>query len=199
MRLGRAQAKLDKAVALQAEARQTLLDTERAHRERMAELQSAMDECTERSRVRRQQLREVQEEVAVGSTGGTRAAQHEAIRRVHSTICSEVGPTIAALVDQLDSATPAWATLTGLLGKLSDSRDLLESACGGQSAAQEYDIGDNGNQWDGWSEWSESHELGGATGGNDDHDHDHDRDHLSSRGDHWGHGQGDADAGQDQL
>ncbi len=70
VRLGRAQAKLDKAIALQADARQSLLDTERAHRERMAELQSAMDECTERVRLRKQQLREVQDEVAEGGRGG---------------------------------------------------------------------------------------------------------------------------------
>ncbi len=193
VRLGRAQAKLDRAVALQADARQAIVDTERAHKVRMAELQSAMDECTERVHLRRQQLREVQGEVAADGMGDTRAAaQRDVIHQVHSTICSEVGPTIAALVDQLDTATPAWAALNGLLGKLSSSRDLLESAGGGQPEAQQFDIADSSNHWESCSEWSESHELGEATGAGGG------QDHAAHGGDQWGDGHGDGDGGHDQ-
>ncbi len=80
-------------------------------------------------------------------------------------MCGEVGPTIVALVEQLDSSTPAWATLNGLLGKLSTSKEILESAGGGATATQAYNIGDATDQWEGWSEWSESHEVDAAPGG----------------------------------
>ncbi len=81
-----------------------------------------------------------------------------------TTPCA-VGPTIAALVEQLDSATPAWSALNGLLGKLSTSKDILEGAYGGGNDAQAYDIGDDYDRWDNCSEWSESHELGDRPGG----------------------------------
>ncbi len=161
VRLGRAQAKLDRSIELQAEARQALLDAEHEHKVRMEGLQATMDECSERVKTRRRQLREVQEEVGAGGNCGARDAQQRAIMRVHGTICEEVGPTIAALVEQLDSATPAWAALNGLLAKLSTSKDILEEACPSQPAAQTFDIGDGGDRWEGWSQWSESHDLRG--------------------------------------
>jgi hypothetical protein len=161
VRLGRAQAKLDRAVAVQGEARQAMLEAERLHRVHMEGLQATLDEATERVRTRRSQLREVQDEVAAdGTSGRANIAQQQAMRQVHSTICDEVGPTIAALVEQLDSSTPAWAALNGLLGRLSTSKEVLESACGGTQGAQAYNIGDGADQWEGWSEWSESHERG---------------------------------------
>ncbi len=186
VRLGRAQAKLDRAITLQAEARQAVLEAEREHRERMATLQSALDECTERVTTRRQQLREVQAEVAAVDTGGSRATQlqQEAIRRVHSTLCGEVGPTIAALVEQLDTATPAWSALNGLLGKLSTSKDILEGACGGRRATQAYDIGEGSDRWDSWSEWSESHDLRGGPGGGGGEEQ------ATGGRDHWAGGYG---------
>ncbi len=182
VRLGRAQSKLDRAVTLQAEARQAIMDAERAHKEKMATLQSAMDECTERVRMRREQLREVQKEVGAGGAsggGGPQAkAQQEAIRQVHQTICGEVGPTIAALVEQIDTDAPAWAALNGLLGKLSASKAALEGACTHHDT-DHYDIGgddhaDGLDDWDARSEWSESHDLrgqawgGGRSGRRDD-------------------------------
>ncbi len=176
VRLGRAQQKLDRAIALQSEARQAILDAEKAHRDKMAVLQSTMDDCTERVRLRRGQLREVQEEVGSGGTGdggGQRAHQQEAIRRVHDSICSDIGPTIAALVEQLDTEAPAWAALNGVLGKLSASKDALEGACAPRAAPQ-YDIGDGDqDHWESWSQWSESHDMqgkawGGRRGGCDD-------------------------------
>ncbi len=191
VRLGRAQAKLERAISLQADARRAMLDAERAHREHMASLQAAMDECAERVRVRKRQLKDVQEEIAADGTGSTRSAQQEAMQRVHSTICGEVGPTIAALVEQLDSSTPAWTTLNELLGKLSTSRDILESAGGGRAgAAQAFDIADDNNRWEGWSEWSESHELDGPSEG-------HDR--AGQQGGRWEHDQELDDGGQDEA
>ncbi len=168
IRLGRAQAKLDKAIALQADARQALLDEEHQHRERMAGLQTAMAECTAKVGWRRQQLRAVQDEVGAGGSGAAcQTRQQEAIQSVHSTICSVVGPTIEALVEQMDTASPAWAALNGLLGKLSASKDILEGAASARGAARTFDIGDDGGEgdlggehWaDDGSEWSESHEV----------------------------------------
>ncbi len=191
VRLGRAQSKLDRAIALQAEARQAMLDAEREHRVRMEGLQAVMDECNERVRGRRAQLKEVQAEVGGGGdAGGTCTAQQQALRQVHSTICGEVGPTIAALVEQLDSSTPAWATLNGLLGKLSTFKEVLESAGGAAPAAQAYDIGDSTDHWEGWSEWSESHEVDGPPGG---------RGSAQAHGGWGSGGQGSDEDGQDQT
>ncbi len=177
VRLGRAQAKLDRAVELQADARSAILEAEKEHKERMAVLQATMGECTERVRLRRQQLRDVQREVGAGGGGvhdGRQAkAQQAAIRLVHQTICTEVGPTIAALAEQVDTEAPAWTALNSLLGKLSASKAALEGAVGPQGA-DHFDIGEpHHDEWEGGSEWSESHELGGqaregGAGGRDD-------------------------------
>ncbi len=166
IRLGRAQSKLDRAVTLQAEARNAILEEERGHRERMATLQSNLDECADKVRLRRRQLQEIQGELGARGPGdgGMQRAQREAIRKVHSTICGEVGPTIAALVDQLDSGAPAWTALNGLLGKLQESRDALESVSA--APADQFDIGDHDNdQWESWSNWSESHDVQGQPWG----------------------------------
>ncbi len=169
IRLGRAQQKLDRAVALQADARRAMLEQEAAHRERMSTLQSAMDECTERVRLRRQQLGAIQNELGAGGTqdAGRQQAQRDAIREVHDTICGQVGPAIASLVEQLDSSAPAWTTLNGLLGTLAASKATLERAAERQDdRPAQFDIGDEagdggggaGDEDDGWSE---SHELPG--------------------------------------
>ncbi len=173
IRLGRAQAKLDRAIELQADARQAILAQEQAHRTRMRELHAEMDDCTARVMHRRQQLNEVKAEVGASrGDGGTRSRQQEAIRTVHETICADVGPTIATLVEQLDTATPAWAALNGLLGKLSSSKQVLEGACQPQGDAQEFDIGDSAERWEETSDWSEGHDLretgGGDAGGERD-------------------------------
>ncbi len=173
VRLGRAQAKLDRAVTMQAEARRAITDAERAHAEEMAKLHAAMGECTERVRMRRAQLREVQAEVGAGSNadgGGPQArAQQEAIRQVHQTIVGELGPTIAALVEQIDSSAPAWSALNGLLGKLSASKATLEGACT-RRGTDHFDIcggdhGDDDGVCDAQSDWSESHDLRGQAWG----------------------------------
>ncbi len=176
VRLSRAQARLDRAVEIQAESRRAILDLERAHKARLAELQCKLDEDTERVRMRRRQLGEVQDEVASGRSGSGRVttAQGKAVQQVHTTLRGTVAPTISALVDQLDTSTPAWSILNGLLGTLSTSQALLEEAIAGKPAAQRYDIGDDAqgerdadgveddkddNDGRSTSEWSESHEL----------------------------------------
>ncbi len=200
VRLGRAQAKLDRAITLQAEARRAITDAERAHAERMAALHATLDECAERVRTRRGQLREVQDEVGAGGNtggGGPQArAQQEAIRQVHQTICGDVGPTIAALVEQVGTDSPAWAALNGLLGKLSASKATLEEACA-RRHTDHFDIagddhGDGADGWDARSDWSESHDLRGqAWGGGRSGEHgsagDDDRDDWTRhRRDDWG-------------
>ncbi len=218
VRLGRAQTKLDRAVALQAEARAAMLAEERSHKERMATLQADLDECTDRVNLRRQQLQAVQGELGAQGPARTRTqqAQMQAIRKVHSTICAEVGPTIASLVEQLDSGAPAWTALNGLLGKLQESKQELENAAAEPETADRFDIGDQDHDqddghWDRGSEWSESHDVRGQhwghgdaaraephdqRGGDDDetmghHDYDADRgQHMGYRGyehyDNWG-------------
>ncbi len=217
IRLGRAQGKLDRAVTLQAVARQAMLEAEKEHRARMATLQSNLDECTDRVRLRRQQLRDIQVELGAGRPLGVGAqrAQQDAIRQVHGTICGEVGPTIAALVEQLDSDAPAWSTLNGLLGKLAASKDALEKVAA--QSADQFDIGDDGNdQWESWSNWSESHDVRGqpwgygetghretgdpGDGGDADQDMDGDGQWAGDRGyDAWcGGARGDGEQDRDQ-
>ncbi len=166
VRLARAQAKLDRAICLQAESRAALVEHERAFKERQAVLQAKLDEDADRVRVRRQQLDDVQEELATeGRAGRHRAEQCAAVKQVHGTLCNEVAPTIATLVEQLDSATPAWSMLNGLLATLTSSKTLLERALPAKEA-QTFNIGDSASgkggdgqeEWAG-SEWSESHEL----------------------------------------
>ncbi len=175
VRLGRAQSKLDRAVVLQSEARQAMLDEERGHRERMSALQATMDECTERVTMRKRQVQEIQAEVgAAGGNGGRAQRAHiEAIKAVHGTICDDVGPTLAALAEQVGTEAPAWATLNSLLVKLAASKATLESATA-QPAAR-YHIGEGEDSWETWTDWSESHDV---------------------QGQHWGHG--DAHQAQDQ-
>ncbi len=167
VRLGRAQGKLDRAVALQAEARSAMLEEERRHKERMSELQATLDECNDKVSMRRRQVQEIQAEVGTRgpADGINKSAQMDAIRKVHSTICTDVGPTIAALVDQLDSGAPAWSALNGLLGKLQESKDALESVSAAPRADC-FDIGDQDNDhWDSGSSWSESHDVQGQPWG----------------------------------
>ncbi len=188
VRLGRAQAKLDRAVALQADARSAMLATEREYRERMSAHQATMAECADRVRWRRQQLREIQEEVGAGgpAAAGAQRMQQEAIRRVHEAITGEVGPTIAALIEQLDTEAPAWAALNGLLGTLAASKSTLEQAT--TQTASQYHIGEEDEQkeWgEALSDWSESHDVQGQRWGNG---------HASNNGGHdddrhdWGRG-----------
>ncbi len=182
VRLSRAQSKLDRAVAIQAESRQAMLDYEKEHRERLRGLQSRLDEDTARVRMRRQQLEQVQEEVGTAGAGRAYAERGEAVRQAHGALCHEVAPAIASLVEQVDSSSPAWTALNGILGKLAASSALLEKAIPAPTAAQSFDIGDrraggqhdSDEEWEGWSnddEWSESHELQGhdcADGKGDD-------------------------------
>ncbi len=168
VRLGRAQAKLDRALAMQADARSAMLATERELRERMSAHQATLDECAAKVRWRRQQLREIQEEVGAGGPEAAEAqrVQQEAIRRVHEAITGEVGPTIAALVEQLDSEAPAWAALNGLLGTLAASKSTLEQAT--TQSAPRYHIGEEEERrgWDDtMSDWSESHDVHGQPWG----------------------------------
>ncbi len=190
VRLARAQTKLDRAIELQAETRRELMEYERAHAERLAALHAKLEEDRGRIRARRQKLEAIQDEVgAEGRCARTRAQQGAVAREVHAALGSTVAPTIAALVEELDTSTPAWSALNGLLGTLSNSQRLLESAFAHPATAQRFDIadgadddaGEEAEDWKEWSgsEWSESHELREevgqlqgdvATGGSDGRD-----------------------------
>ncbi len=177
VRLGRAQSKLDRAVSLQAETRAAIMELERAHKARLADLQAKLEEDAERVRLRRRQLAEVQDEVAGRGVGGkARAKQGQAVQKVHATLSGTIAPAISALVEQVDSASPAWTILNGLLGTLASSQSLLEEAIAPESAVQNFDIGDDAGGGDAKgsdgdfdassdAEWSESHELHNGCGG----------------------------------
>ncbi len=177
VRLARAQAKLDRAIDLQAESRQALMDYEEVHRKKLAELHARLDEDKARVRHRRQQLEAVQEEVGAEGLGArAREKQSEVARRVHSSLCETVAPTIAALIEQLDTSTPAWTVLNGVLGTLTESKSALEGAFNTASGAQRFDIADGvgehgedrewGEDWEEGSQWSESHDLRASRDGN---------------------------------
>jgi hypothetical protein len=91
---------------------------------------------------------------------------------VHGTISEEVGPTLAALAEQVGTETPAWATLNSLLVKLADSKATLESAAA-QPAAR-YNIGDEADRWETATDWSESHDVQGQRWGQGDAERDRD-------------------------
>ncbi len=175
IRLARAQAKLDRALEAQGESHRALCQYEAEHATRLAALRAKLEEDRAKVQFRRQQLEEVQDEVgAEGKGARARARQGAAARQVHTTLSTTVAPALAALVEQLDSSTPAWGVLNGLLGTLAESQSALESAFSPGPAAQTFDltggeeeggVEDRGDDADGWggSEWSESHELLGST------------------------------------
>ncbi len=116
--------------------------------------------------MRRRQLEEVQAEMGAGGGKDKVTAAHgAAVKQVRDNICKEVAPALAALAEQLDTSTPAWTMLNGILSTLSSSQALLEQATA-TGSAQAYDIGDSADAdhagdcrgWNG-SEWSESHEF----------------------------------------
>ncbi len=173
IRLSRAQAKLDKAIAAQADIRTEMLEFDQEVAFRREALSRRMDEATERVRTRRRQLEEVQDDIG-NADGRTRESSDAAIKKVYGSLANEIAPTIAALVDQLDTGAPAWGALNGVLSALATSKSLLEQAVAPVSSTQSFNIvaGDNrdedgdaaGSQAEG-SEWSESHELVAAAGG----------------------------------
>ncbi len=143
VRLARAQAKLDRALELQGESHRALCEYEAQHKERLAALRTRLEEDRDRVRARRVQLEAVQAEVGAGANGGhCIAEQGAAAREVHTAICQTVAPTIAALVEQLDTSTPAWSVLNGLLGTLSTSTAVLEKAFTPKQPAQVFNMAD---------------------------------------------------------
>ncbi len=183
IRLSRAQAKVDRAIALQAETRTALLDLEREYSSQRAALQVKLEEDAARVRTRRQQLEQVQVEAGADRPRRERREDGKAVKQVHGTICNEVAPAIAALAEQLDTSTPAWRTLNGLLGSLSTSAQLLEGAIGPIATAQAFDIGEEcDDEKDGDdSARSESHDLAGGGGF-------HGEGGGGGHSDYWGHG-----------
>ncbi len=178
VRLARAQAKFDRAIELQGDAHNALLEYESQHREKLAALRAKLGEARDRVAERRRQLEDVQCEVgAEANAGRTSAEQGDAARQAHDAICGTVAPTLASLIDQLDSSTPAWSVLNGLLGTLSSTTTALEKAFSApRRDAQRFDIadagrdcedeGDGGDDYgDASSDWSESHEVHGGDGG----------------------------------
>ncbi len=160
-RLGWAQKKLDRAITIQAGTRQEMQDLERQFNENMADLQARMAEDSARVRTRRQQLETIQAEAGGGApTQRIPGADGEAVRKACDTLRQEVAPALAALAEQLGTGTDAWATVNGLLARLSASQQVMDKAA---EAAQFFDLADGDESY-----WSESHDLqpGGGGGGN---------------------------------
>ncbi len=191
VRLSRAQAKVDRAVALQADTRAAMQKLEAEYKAQLAVLEAKLAEDQDRVQLRRRQLEEVQAEAGAGTGGGSGVHREgmAAARRVHSTMCNEMAPAVAALVEQVDSGSPAWQMLNSLLCQLATSQHELQQAFepqapGGQQQHSqqqqqrrqpcEYDIGDGRSQdqrADGEdSVWSESHDLHGQVGTGDGND-----------------------------
>ncbi len=153
-RLGWAQKKVDRAVCIQAETRQALVDLDREYNEKRSALQARMDEDTERVRMRRQQLQAVQDEAGGRGAQGRRAGGGEAVRRACDTLRRDVAPALVALAEQLGSGSEASATVNGLLASLTTSQKVMEEALEG--SAPTFDMADgDGDE----SVWSESHDL----------------------------------------
>ncbi len=174
VRLARAQARFDRAVEIRDESLRVLAEYQAAHEERLAALHSRLDKDRERVSTRREQLEAVQEEVgAEGQGARARAARDDAAQQVHAALCGTVAPTIAALVEQVDTASPAWTALNGLLATVANSKHVLEQAFTKPRVAQSFNIADKGGdagtgeaeQWEVDSDWSESHERVDATQG----------------------------------
>ncbi len=171
VRLARAQAKFDRAIEIRDETLQVLADYEAAHKEKLSALHARLDEDRDRVSLRREQLEAVQEEVgAEGHGAQNRAAQDDAAKHVHAALCGTIAPTIASLVEQVDTASPAWTALNGLLATLANSKEVLEKAfTRPRAATQSFVIADDGaaddavndHESEGGTEWSESHELHG--------------------------------------
>ncbi len=184
VRLSRAQAKVDRAVNLMADTRTAIQQLEDDYKSKRATLEEKLAEDRSRVQMRRQQLEQVQAEAGAGSGGAaTQQAGRDAARRVHSAMCNDMAPAVAALVEQVSSDSPAWQILNGLLSQLATSQHELQQAfqeppTAAQRQQQQqqphsFDIGDDGAQdpgdGDGSSEWSESHDLR-AHGGDDPND-----------------------------
>ncbi len=186
VRLSRAQSKVDRAIALQADTRAAIQKLEAEYKAQLAILEQKMDEDRDRVQLRRRQLEEVQAEAGAGVGGGgsVHRAGADAARKVHNAMCNEMAPAVAALVEQVDSDSPAWKVLNGLLCQLATSQHELQQAFesaatdGQQQSGQQqqeqrrqpstFDIGDDhqhDRRADGeGSEWSESHDLRGQVG-----------------------------------
>ncbi len=172
IRLARAQAKFDRAIEIRDESLQVLADYEAAHKEKLAALHARLDEDRDRVDMRKEQLEAIRQEVGSEGQGAqARAAQDEAAKHVHAALCGTIAPTIAALVEQVDTASPAWTALNGLLATLASSKEVLEQAFTRPRAAQNFVIADEGTadgagsdgDSEGGTDWSESHELHGPT------------------------------------
>ncbi len=192
VRLSRVQAKLDRAIALQADTRAAMQKLEGEYKAQLAVLEEKMAEDRERVRLRRQQLEQVQAEAGAGVGGGDEAqhAGRAAARKVHNAMCNQMAPAIAALVEQVDSESQAWQVLNGLLCQLATSQHELQQAFEPQAPSRPqqqrsqsqqqqqrpstYDIGDNSVHEHGAdgdaSDWSESHDLRGQVNAAADND-----------------------------
>ncbi len=183
VRLSRGQAKLDRAIALQADTRAAMQKLEAEYKAQLAVLEEKMAEDRERVRLRRQQLEQVQAEAGAGASvgGDVQHAGREVARKVHNAMCNQMAPAVAALVEQVDSESQAWQVLNGLLCQLATSQHELQQAFEPQAPSKPrqqrsqsqqqqqqpctYDIGDHSGHEHGAdgdaSEWSESHDLRG--------------------------------------
>ncbi len=156
LRLQRAQERLDKAIEHQSATRLAMSELESEFKAKYVALEDRLVADREKVSERRRQLEEIQEEAGAMAPRGIRRGGGEAVRQVCGNL-RDIAPAVANLVQHLDVQTPAWQTLSGLLGSLAVSQRLLEGAIGQEgSTAQAFDIGDDA--------WSESHDLAGAKG-----------------------------------
>ncbi len=148
-RLARAQGKLDRAFDLQQRTRDKLAELEQEYKARRDELGAQLDKDRERVDKRREAVEELQVEAGATARGGNRKAAGTtaaaAAKSAIGTIRDRIAPAMQLLAEQLGVGTPAWATVNGLMGELSNSQLLFEDAVGGEEDTTErYDIGGDG-------------------------------------------------------
>ncbi len=163
-RMGWAQRRYDRAVALQSRTRESLEELDKDYEQRKADLLEKLAVDKERTAKRRRELEVLQDEAGGERPRRRTEGDEGAIRRACEQTCAamrqHVGPGLTALAEQLDTGSAAWTTLTGIVSTLNASHDALQHAvdCTGADA-QRFDIGGDG---DDDSAWSESHDLRAA-------------------------------------
>ncbi len=161
-RLGWAQRRFDKAVALQAKTRERIDDLERDFKKQKDALEERLDADRERVDKRRRELEEVQAEAGGVAPRARRGAESGAIKRACERTCDamrkHVAPGLTALAEKLDTGSEEWTMLTAIVSALNESHDTLQQAVddAAEVGAQRYDMADGD---DDASEWSESHDL----------------------------------------
>ncbi len=160
-RLGWAQRRFDKAIALQTRTKERLAELEQEYERQKTELMVKLDADTARTAKRKKELAEIQDEASGERPQPRTGDGGEEVRRACAKTCEDmrkhVAPGLTLLAEQLESGTEAWTMLTAIVSTLNTAHDELQRAVdSADTGAQRFDIGEED---DAASVWSESHDL----------------------------------------